>query len=81
MDIVVANNGTDSISILLGYGDGYFQDPATYSTGYDSVPSSVAVADFNKDNHLDIAVADDGTNNIGIFFGYSNRSFTSQKYI
>jgi hypothetical protein len=79
MDIVVANYGTASVSILLGYGDGSFQDQITYSTGYDSIPTSLAVGDFNKDNHLDIAVANYGTNNIGIFFGYGNGTFTGQK--
>ena len=79
MDIVVANYGTNSIGILLGYGNGSFQDQITYSTGYDSIPYSLAVGDFNKDNHLDIAVANYGTNNIGIFFGYGNGTFTSQK--
>jgi hypothetical protein len=78
IDIVVANYGTDSISILLGYGNGSFQDQITYSTGYDSIPSSLAIGDFNKDNHLDIAVANYGTNNIGIFLGYGNGTFTSQ---
>ncbi len=78
-DIVVANYGTDSISILLGYGDGSFQDQIIYSTGYDSIPSSLAVGDLNKDDHLDIVVANYGTNNIGIFFGYGNGTFTSQK--
>jgi hypothetical protein len=78
-DIIVANNGTNNIGILLGYGDGSFQDQITYSTGYDSNPYSIAVGDFNHDNHLDIAIANYGTNNIGIFLGYSNGSFVSQQ--
>ncbi|CAF0871599.1 unnamed protein product [Rotaria sordida] len=78
-DIVVAIRDTNTIGILLGNGDGSFQDQITYSTGYDSFPCALVVGDFNKDNQLDIAVANYGTDNIGIFLGYGNGSFTNQK--
>ncbi len=78
MDVVVVNYGTNSIGILLGYGNGSFQNQRIYSTDYDSIPYSVAVGDFNHDNQLDIAVANYGTNNIGIFLGYNNGTFAPQ---
>jgi hypothetical protein len=70
---LVANYGTNNIGILFGYGNGSFQDQTTYSTGYDSMPYPIAVGHFNKDNQLDIAVANYGTNNISIsiLFGQS----------
>jgi hypothetical protein len=79
IDFVVANYGTNSIGILLGYGNGSFQDQTTYSTDYDSIPYSLAVGDFNNDNHLDIAVANYGTNNVGIFLGYGDGTFANQQ--
>ena len=79
IDIAVVNNGTNTVSILLGYGNGSFQQQITYFTGYDSLPSSLAVGDFNNDTHLDIAVANYGTNNIGIFLNYGNGTFTNQQ--
>ncbi|CAF1181469.1 unnamed protein product [Rotaria sp. Silwood1] len=79
IDIVVANNNTDTIGILLGNGDGSFQNQIIYSTDYDSLPCALAIGDFNKDNQLDIAVANYGTDNIGIFLGYGNGAFASQR--
>jgi hypothetical protein len=78
LDIVVTNNGTHSISIFFGHGNGSFGNQVTYSTGYDSFPYSVVVAHLNNDHYLDIAVANYGTDNIGVFLGYRNGSFTTQ---
>jgi hypothetical protein len=50
----------------------------TYSTGLDSSPYSIAAGDFNNDSRLDIVVANYYSNNVGIFLGYGNGSFTNQ---
>jgi hypothetical protein len=78
LDIVVANQWTYNVGVFLGYGDGTFSSQITYSTGYDSQPYAVVVGDFNNDNRLDVAVANYGTNNVGIFLGYGNGIFSSQ---
>ena len=78
LDIVITNNGTSSIGMFFGYGDGSFGNQITYSTGYDSLPSYVVVNDFNHDHHLDILVANYGTDSIGLFLGCGDGSFTSQ---
>lgn len=61
-DIVTANQCGDdpacrkgTVSVLLGNGDGTFQPEVSYFDGM--FPLSVALADFNADGHLDIAVA------------------------
>ncbi|CAF3764261.1 unnamed protein product [Adineta steineri] len=79
LDIVVANYGTNNIGIFFSYGNGTFSSQITYSTGDSSSPSDVAAGDFNNDGQLDIAVANYGTNNIGIFLGYGNGTFSSQQ--
>ncbi|CAF4712230.1 unnamed protein product, partial [Rotaria sp. Silwood2] len=78
-DIVVANCETNNLSILLGYGNGSFVIKATYSTGDRSHPSTVVTADFNNDNIMDIAVANFGTNNIFLLYGYGNGSFGNKE--
>jgi hypothetical protein len=78
-DIAIVNYGTNNVGILLGYGTGSFQTQITSFTGYDSLPYSIAVADFNKDNYLDIVVANYGTNNIGVLLGFGNGSFEAQQ--
>jgi hypothetical protein len=73
------NAATDNICILFGYGNGSFTTVATYSTGIGSNPSFVAVDDLNKDNHLDLVIANWGINNVLVFFGLDNDTFSSPK--
>ncbi len=81
LDIAVADNATNAISILLGNGDGTFQAPTTL------LPSSfgalsIAVGDFNRDGNLDLAVVipgngqpGDGTGTVNILLGNGNGTF------
>jgi hypothetical protein len=78
LDIVVANQGTDSVGILLGYGNGTFSVVETYPTGIGSTPNSVTVGDFNNDGRIDIAVANYGNDSVGILLGYGNGTFQDQ---
>lgn len=78
LDIVVANYNYNNVGVLLGNGDGTFQPQVLFSFGIGSAPTSVTVADFNKDNRLDIAVTNAGTNTVGISLGYGNGTFLLQ---
>ncbi|CAF3577317.1 unnamed protein product [Rotaria sp. Silwood1] len=75
LDIAIADCGTNNVIILHGHGNGSFVTSMSISTGNGSQPYTIAIADFNKDGHLDIAVANPGTNNVGILLGYGNESF------
>ncbi|CAF1678446.1 unnamed protein product, partial [Adineta ricciae] len=79
LDLVVANNGTNNIAIFYGSGDGSFSSKQIYSTGRNSQPNSVVIGDLNNDNQLDIVVSNCKNDNIGVFLGYGNGSFASQK--
>jgi hypothetical protein len=76
LDIVVANYGTDNIGIFLAYSNESFGAIILYSTEDDSAPYCLAVADLNNDHRLDIVVTTSETNNIFIFLGYGNGTFT-----
>jgi Bacterial Ig-like domain (group 3)/FG-GAP-like repeat/Abnormal spindle-like microcephaly-assoc'd, ASPM-SPD-2-Hydin/FG-GAP repeat len=79
-DIAVANdNSTGGVQVLLGKGDGTFQPAVTYSTGgtYDY---SIAIADFNGDGKLDLAVGDVSagfTGAVSILLGNGDGRFQS----
>jgi hypothetical protein len=78
LDLAVSNIGDSTLSILLGNGDGTFQaalsypssPPADDSTGYFY---TLAVADFNSDGHLDLAVT--GLYGVAIWLGQGDGSF------
>ena len=54
-DLVVSNHLADTVSVLLGKGDGTFGAPTTYDVG--DGPEGVAIADLNGDGNPDLAVA------------------------
>jgi hypothetical protein len=57
LDIAVTNAGntdSDTVSILLGNGDGTFGPRTSYPTGRE--PLTVVAKDFNQDSNLDLAV-------------------------
>ena len=76
IDIVVANYGANNVHVLLNVDNGMFPGRTTYSTGSGSTPRSVATADMNGDNKLDIVVANYGTGNVGVLLNTGNGMFT-----
>ena len=78
LDIAITNYLGHDISILLGYVNIALKNETILLTGINSQPRSFVTGDFNNDNQMDIAVANFGTNNIGIFLQTSYFSFTNQ---
>jgi uncharacterized repeat protein (TIGR01451 family) len=77
-DIVTANGcsgcdpsiGVDSfnsVSVLLGNGDGRFRSKLSFPVGVQ--PLDVAVGDFNHDGVLDVVSANTGTNTVSVLLG------------
>lgn len=63
LDLVADNQGDNTVTVLLGNGDGTFQNgvlyPACNFAGCS--PINLAVGDFNKDGHPDLALPDSGS--------------------
>jgi hypothetical protein len=73
LDFVTADLGNDTVSVVLGNGDGTFRAPVQYSAG--PSPTSVGVGDFNRDGKLDLVVA--GTDNgiVSLLLGNGDGTF------
>src|SRR5262249_26066125 len=63
------------IAILLGNGDGTFQSAVFYTAG--SGPNHIAVADYNRDGKLDLAVANAFGTSVSLLLGNGDGSFQS----
>ncbi len=64
-DMVAANRGSNTVSVLLGNGDGTFGPRTDFVTGVG--PSSVAIADLNADGRPDLV-----TNGFETLYGSSD---------
>jgi FG-GAP-like repeat/Bacterial Ig-like domain (group 3) len=73
VDMAVANNLSNNVSILFGNGNGSFQAPVNYSTGAN--PSWVTVADVNGDGNADVLVANANSNNVSVLLGNADGTF------
>lgn len=77
LDLVVGDTESGSVSILLGKGDGTFQSAIDYPVGPGGSNEfyEVAVADFNGDGKLDLAVSDYNGNDVSVLLGNGDGTF------
>jgi len=82
LDLAAANYGSfgnngqftnSAVSVLIGKGDGTFGAPVKYSAG--EGPLALAVADFNGDGRLDLAVANNRSRNVSLLWGKGDGTF------
>jgi hypothetical protein len=76
LDLVVANSQDDTLSILLGNGDGTFTQAAGSPVAVGSFPFFVAVADFNGDGIPDVVATNDNDDTASILLGNGDGTFT-----
>jgi hypothetical protein len=89
LDLAVANENDNTVSILLGNGDGTFQAQTTVGSGA-AAPVALAVADFDGDGNLDFAVVNQtdknncgsntGDGSVFVFTGSGTPSPTFTQY-
>jgi len=76
-DLVTANSGDNSISVLFGHGNGRFTGAVEYEVG--DGPRSVALADLNTDGALDVVIAGAGSDgSVTVLMGNDDGILTPQ---
>ncbi len=89
-DLVVSNGLSDTISVLLGNGDGTFQAPRQFAIGAFVSPSRIGesrtpnyrrdlvIADFDRDGAADVAVTNYDSSDVSVLLGRGDGTFEPQ---
>jgi hypothetical protein len=72
LDLAVNNEGSNSVSVFLGIGNGLFSEQAVYPT---PSPDRIATSDFNGDGRSDILVLNFSARQVGVFLSNSDGTF------
>jgi Flp pilus assembly secretin CpaC len=75
LDLATANFASNSVSLLLGNGDGTFT-PGTSILISGAGPDALVTASFTNDGNADLAVVSKATNQVSILLGNGNGTFT-----
>ncbi len=79
LDLAIVNHGFSDtaddggVSVLLGNGDGTFQAARNFGAG--KQPESIAIADFNSDDKLDIIAVSETENVLNVLLGNGDGTF------
>ncbi len=72
-DLITTNISSNTLSILIGNGDGTFRDQVQLHVCQE--PRSLVMSHFNEDRHIDVALACSGGNEIMILLGHGDGKF------
>lgn len=83
LDLAVVDRGasSDAVFFYSGNNDGTFQPPVSVNLGVSAAANRIVAADFNKDNHLDVAVSEINGSNIVVILGNGNGTFQAPRNI
>jgi Ca2+-binding RTX toxin-like protein len=74
-DLVVASTGCNSVSVLLGHGDGTFGSATSFAAGI--TPDALATADVNLDGNLDVVAPNSSTAGATVLLGKGDGTLTA----
>lgn len=69
LDLLVVNQTSGNISLLLGAGDGTFSPASSSPLAAGGSPAGIVTGDFNGDGKIDFAVSNSADDTISIFLG------------
>jgi hypothetical protein len=75
-DVAVANQGDNTVSVMLTKPDGTFAPKVDYPVG--NSPLQIVTSDFNGDGAMDLAVVNSADNTISVLFGVGDGTFRPQ---
>jgi hypothetical protein len=75
LDLVVENSGSNTVSVLLGNGDGSFAAKTDFNTS--THPTSIDLGDVNSDGKIDLVTANYNSNNVSVLTGNGDGSFNA----
>ena len=73
LDLATGNEGSSDISVLLGKGNGSFEEPAGTAVGSD--PFAIATGDFTGDGNLGVAIVNMSSDSVSILPGNGDGTF------
>jgi hypothetical protein len=76
VDIATANSVSSNVSVLLGKGDGTFQDAVNYGVG--ASPQGIALADLDGDGNLDLVTPNFG-GTVSVLLGNGDGTFRAAR--
>lgn len=77
LDLVVASNGDNAVTLLQGVGDGSFRAPMNIAVHAGGGPSGIAFADLNGDGIPDLVTANQATNDVSILLSGKRSAVTN----
>lgn len=75
-DLAIVNFGGNSVSILLGAGDGHFTSVSGSPFRVGSSPTAIAIGDFDLNGAPDLAVSNVLSGSVSVLFGDGRGGFT-----
>ncbi len=79
LDLAVTSLDQNSVSILLGNGDGTFRKGKTFGIGSGTFPYRMATGDFNHDGNLDLVIVNLTSANLSVLLGKGDGTFRAAK--